>query len=258
MRYRVGGATSTSAASAAATVPTMMNAQMWIMVYGRTRENAITTWAGSCTPQNTAEPSMAGVKKGRPAITSTIRNQSATAAAPIRPAMNPSRRIRVNCMSSNIGSLQGGASTDPGLAPGESAVRAGLIVATFAYGAWTVTVAFMGAAGASLAHSFTVADAGMTATRAVFLFDMIQPFALATQRVAGFALGLSTCLFCWGVFDGKVLPRWLATGGLAAGAVAMALALVFREDTKADQAAFVLPVLWQVVASGAMLRGVRG
>src|SRR2546421_11374817 len=47
--------------------------------------------------------------------------------------------------------------------------------------------------------------------------------------------------------DGKVLPRWLATGGLAAGAVAMALALVFREDTKADQAAFVLPVLWQLV-----------
>src|SRR2546430_11420891 len=124
----------------------------------------------------------------------------------------------------------------------------------------SVTVAFMGAAGASLAHSFTVADAGMTATRAVFLFDMIQPFALATQRVAGFALGLSTCLFCWGVFDGKVLPRWLATGGLAAGAVAMALALVFREDTKADQAAFVLPVLWQVVTAAVMLRplGLRG
>src|SRR5207247_2267908 len=105
-----------------------------------------------------------------------------------------------------------------------------------------------------------VGDAGMTATRAVFLFDMIQPFALATQRVAGFALGLSTCLFCWGVFDGKVLPRWLATGGLAAGAVAMALALVFREDTKADQAAFVLPVLWQVVTAAVMLRprGLRG
>src|SRR2546430_11753998 len=32
---------------------------------------------------------------------------------------------------------------------GESAVRAGLIVGTFAYGAWTVTVAFIGSAGAS-------------------------------------------------------------------------------------------------------------
>src|SRR5438093_285269 len=144
--------------------------------------------------------------------------------------------------------------------PGESTVRAGLIVGTFAYGAWTVTVAFMGGAASSLAHSFTVADAGMTATRAVFLFDMIHPFALATQRVAGFALGLSTCLYGWGVLDGKVLPRWLATGGVAAGAVAMAFALVFREDTKADQAAFVLPVLWQVVTGAVMLRplGLRG
>ncbi len=77
--------------------------------------------------------------------------------------------------------------------PGENAVRAGVIVGTFAYGAWTVTVAFMGGAGWSLAHSFMIADAGMTATRAVFLFDMIHPFALTTQRVAGFALGLSTC-----------------------------------------------------------------
>src|SRR5439155_7595581 len=144
--------------------------------------------------------------------------------------------------------------------PGESAVRAGLIVGTFAYGAWTVMVAFMGAAGSSLAHSFTVADAGMTATRAVFLFDMIHPFALATQRVAGFALGLSTCLFGWGVVDGKALPRWLGTSAMAAGAVAMALALIFREDTKADQAAFVLPVLWQAVTAIVMLRpvGTRG
>src|SRR2546427_576506 len=89
-----------------------------------------------------------------------------------------------------------------------------------------------------------------------FLFS----FPLALTGLVGLALGLSTCLFCWGVFDGKVLPRWLATGGLAAGAVAMALALVFREDTKADQAAFVLPLLWQVVTAAVMLRplGLRG
>src|SRR2546427_2935799 len=144
--------------------------------------------------------------------------------------------------------------------PGESAVRAGLILGTFGYGAWTVTVAFMGSAGWSLAHSFTLAEAGMTATRAVFLFDMIHPFALATQRVAGFALGLSTCLFAWGVSDGKVLPRWLGTGGLAAGGVAMGLALAFPETTKADQAAFVLPGLWQGGTAIVMLRpvGTRG
>src|SRR5947199_9701070 len=72
------------------------------------REYSITTCEGSCTPQNTAEPSMAGVKNGRPAITSTIRNQSATAAAPIRPVMNPSRRIRHKFMSFNKRTPQSG------------------------------------------------------------------------------------------------------------------------------------------------------
>src|SRR6266581_562276 len=155
---------------------------------------------------------MAGVKNGRPAITSTTRNQSATAAAPMTTIAQSRawRAIHWTFLFSfplALTGLVGLARVHAGNA-GESAVRAGLIVGTFAYGAWTVTVAFMGAAGASLAHSFTVADAGMTATRAVFLFDMIHPFALATQRVAGFALGLSTCLFAWGVSDGKVLPRW--------------------------------------------------
>lgn len=137
---------------------------------------------------------------------------------------------------------------------GENAVRAGLIVGTFAYSAWMVIVAFMAGAGWSLAQSFTTADPGMTATRAVFLFDMIHPFALASQRAAGFALGLSTCLYGWGVVDGKTLPRWLGTSGLAAGAVAMGLAFFFREDTKADQAAFALPVFWQLMTGAVMLR----
>src|SRR5438874_13213044 len=39
--------------------------------------------------------------------------------------------------------------------PGASAVRAGLIVGTFAYGAWTATVALRGAARSALAASFT-------------------------------------------------------------------------------------------------------
>ena len=136
---------------------------------------------------------------------------------------------------------------------GENAVRAGLIVGTFAYTAWMVIVAFMAGSGWSLAQTFTQSDPGMTATRAVFVYDMIHPFALATQRVAGFALGLSTGLFGWGLLDGKALPPWLGTGGLAAGAVAMALAVAFPESTKADEAAFVLPVLWQAVTGAVLL-----
>ena len=142
---------------------------------------------------------------------------------------------------------------------GESASRAGVMLATFAYALWVIIVAFMGGAGWALARSFATAEAGMTATRAVFVFDMLRPFALDAQRVAGFALGLATLLFGWGMLDGKVLPRWLGAAAVAAGGAGVVLALVFREDTKADQAAFVLPVVWQLVTAVVLLRsGVRG
>ncbi len=137
---------------------------------------------------------------------------------------------------------------------GEGAARAGLIVATFAYGLWVVIVAFMGGAGWSLAQSLAVPDAGMTATRAVFVFDMMRPFALMAQREAGFALGLATALFGWGVLAGRVLPRRLGAAGVVSGALGIALTLLFREDTKADQAAFVLPVLWQLATGVVLLR----
>jgi hypothetical protein len=142
--------------------------------------------------------------------------------------------------------------------PGEGATRAAVIVGTFAYAAWMVTVAFMAGAGWSLAQSYTAAGSGLSARDAVFAFEMLHPFALAAQRGAAFALGVSTCLFGWGLLDGKVLPRWLGTGAVASGLFAMALALVFQEDTKADQAAFVLPVLWQVVTGAVLLRARAG
>ncbi|MGH7547710.1 MAG: hypothetical protein ACREMM_06020 [Gemmatimonadales bacterium] len=139
--------------------------------------------------------------------------------------------------------------------PGEQAARAGLIVGVFAYAGWMVIVAFMAGAGWSLAQSYVTAQPGLAATHAVFVYDMLHPFALAAQRAAAFALGLSTYLFGWGLINGNVLPRWLGRGAIAAGIVGMALALVFPEDTKADQAAFVLPVLWQVVTGALLLRG---
>src|SRR2546430_8909566 len=129
--------------------------------------------------------------------------------------------------------------------PGESATRAGVLLAAFAYALWVVIVAFMGGAGWALARSFAMADAGMTATRAAFVFDMLRPFALEAQRVAGFALGLATALLGWGVLDGRTLPRWLGCGGGAAGVGGGVLALVFREDTKGGPAALLLPLPWQ-------------
>jgi hypothetical protein len=137
--------------------------------------------------------------------------------------------------------------------PGEAAARGGLIVGTFAYGAWMVVVTFMVGAGWTLAHSFVAAEAGMTATYAVFVYDMVRPSALAAQRIGGFALGMSTYLLAWGALRGPVGPRWLAWSGVASGLIAIALAVVFGEATKADQAAFAPPVLWQLTTAVLLL-----
>jgi len=119
---------------------------------------------------------------------------------------------------------------------GEGSARGGVVVAVLAYSAWMVIVAFM----------------------AVFLYDMTHPFALAAQRLAAFALGISTYLFGWGVVQARALPRWLGWAGVASGLVAVALALGFGEATKADEAAFALPVLWQFVVALVQLAGRRG
>jgi len=133
--------------------------------------------------------------------------------------------------------------------PGEGAARAGIFVAVLAYAAWTIVVTFMLGAGWALAQSYVTSEPGMTATRAVFLYDMTRGFALAAQRAAGFSLGVSTYLVGLAALRGRILPVWLGWAGVASGAVAVALAALFGEATKADQAAFVLPVLWQFVTA---------
>src|SRR5260370_13337635 len=65
--------------------------------------------------------------------------------------------------------------------PGENAVRAGLIVGTFAYSAWTVIVAFMAGAGWSLAPAFTPAPPRVTPPPPVFLLALIPPFPPPTH-----------------------------------------------------------------------------
>jgi uncharacterized protein DUF4386 len=133
--------------------------------------------------------------------------------------------------------------------PGEAAARGGIIVVTFAYSAWMVVVTFMLGAGWTLAQSYAAPAAGMTAADATFIYDMIRPFALTAQRIAAFALGVSTYLFGWGVLRSRLEPRWLGWSGVASGLVAIALAMLFGEATKADQAAFAPPVLWQCVTA---------
>jgi len=136
---------------------------------------------------------------------------------------------------------------------GEDAARGGVIVGAFAYGAWMVVVTFMLGAGWTLARRYVAGDPGMTATDAVFVYDMVRPFALAAQRIAAFALGVSTYLLGWGALRARLEARWLGWSGVASGLAAIALALLFGEATKADQAAFVPPVLWQLGLAVALL-----
>lgn len=137
--------------------------------------------------------------------------------------------------------------------PGETPARGGVIVGMFAYGAWMVVVTFMVGAGSTLAHAFVAAGAGMTATNAVFVYDMVHPFALAAQRIGGFALGISTYLLGWSALRARVGPRWLGWSGMASGLIAIALAVLFGEATKADLAAFAPPVLWQFATAVVLL-----
>jgi len=51
------------------------------------------------------------------------------------------------------------------------------------------------------------------------------------------------------VLQARLEPRWLGWFGVGSGFIAIALAVLFGEATKADQAAFVLPVLWQCVTA---------
>src|SRR5437773_3588244 len=243
-KNNVVGATSTSAASAAAMQPTTTKALMWIIVYPMMREYSTTTVDGSCAPQNTALPSMAGVKNGRPLTVSTMRNQTATAAAPMHPAMKPSRRIRLSCMAENIPRAGARARLEPmrrptfyglcllvgsllfaiaglmhplltgdgaaqlatvaateswraihwsllfgfplmyvglvgvalrhGETPGSAPARAGMVLAAFGFGVWTLNVLFMAGAGWQLARAYATADTRLAGPPAVFVYPILH------------------------------------------------------------------------------------
>jgi hypothetical protein len=138
--------------------------------------------------------------------------------------------------------------------PGEPAARAGLLVGGFGYACWMIVVAFMLGAGGALAGAYAAGEPGLAATRAVFLYDMLHPFALTAQRAGAFALGLATCFFGWGGWlGGGRLPRWTAALALAGGAAGAALALAAPATSRLDEAAFVPPVLWQLATALVLL-----
>jgi len=114
--------------------------------------------------------------------------------------------------------------------PGAGPARAGVILATFGFAAWMINVLFMASAGWHLAHTYAASEPGLTATHAVFLYDMLHPFGLAAERLATFTMGLALYLFGWAIRNGRVHPRWLSWGAFAVGAVCIVLPLAVQED----------------------------
>ena len=115
--------------------------------------------------------------------------------------------------------------------PGAGPARVGVLIAGFAFAAWMLNILFMAGAGRHLAATYTAAVPGLTATHAVFLYDMIHPLGLAAERLATFTLGLALSLLAWGLRNGRVFWRGLAWSAFAIGAACMVIGLVVDETS---------------------------
>src|SRR2546428_32450 len=189
------------------------------------REYSITTCEGSCTPQKTADPSIAGVKKGRALLFGL-------------PLM----------FVGLIGLGLRHAGT-----PGEVAARAGVFLATLGFGGWMVNVLFMVGAGGQLARAYATAEPGLGATQAIFVYDMLHPFGLAAERIATFTVGLALYACGWAIRNGQVYPRWLAWRGIAIGGAAAPGAVAVTAFSPNIFYAQALVVAWFAVGGALML-----
>ncbi len=141
--------------------------------------------------------------------------------------------------------------------PGGQPARAALVLAVLGYGALAVNVAFMTGAGAALADAYARSDPGLTATQAVFVFDMLHPFGLVVQRFGALVVGLSTCALGWAAVTGEVFPRWLGWVGVAAGTLGAVTALGSNENARQVLAGVVLATVWQAALAVLLLRAGR-
>ena len=138
---------------------------------------------------------------------------------------------------------------------GEQAARAGICLAVFGYAVAAVGVLFMVGAGAALADAYTRADLGLTATHAVFVYDMLRPFALGSIRAAAFAISLATYAFGWGVATGwgGAYPRALGYVGVTVGVAGVAAALALPETSPYTILGTALATVWQLLVAVTML-----
>jgi len=142
--------------------------------------------------------------------------------------------------------------------PGAGPARAGVLIAGFAFAAWMLNILFMAGAGRQLAATYAVADPGLTAIHAVFLYDMIHPMGLAAERLATFTLGLALYMLAWGIWNGRVLWRGLAWGAFIVGGACMLIGLVIDETSVVIFYGQGGAVVWMLAVGVAMLTDGRG
>jgi hypothetical protein len=138
---------------------------------------------------------------------------------------------------------------------GSGAARAGILLAVLGYGLALIGILFMTGAAPKLAAAYSQASPGLAATEAVFVYDMLRPFATMALRAGEFTIGLSMWSFGWGVWDGRVLPRWLGMFGVVAGAACTLWAVVMNEEAPLLMGGLTLVTVWQLLVAGVM--GVR-
>ncbi len=141
--------------------------------------------------------------------------------------------------------------------PAANQGRAGVMLAAFAFAVWAINILFMVGAGTQLAHAYIVADPGLTATRAVFLYDMVHPFGLAAERLATFALGLSLYVYGWTVINGRAWPRWLGWAAISVGGGCMVLGVLVSETSVYLYYGQALVVAWCAIAGVLMIAETR-
>jgi hypothetical protein len=143
-----------------------------------------------------------------------------------------------------------GVALQHGETAGSAAARAGILLAVLGYGTMLVGVLVMTGSATKLAATFAAARPGLAATDAVFVYDMIRPFAAMALRSGEFAIGLSTWALGWAVWDGRIFPRWLGMFGVVAGVTCTLWAVVLPEEAALLMGGLVLVTLWQAGTAG--------
>ena len=137
--------------------------------------------------------------------------------------------------------------------PSGNQARAGVMLAGFAFAVWAINILFMAGAATQLARAYLIGEPGLTATRAVFLYDMLHPFGLAAERLATFALGLVAYVFGWAIWNGRVYPRWLGWGAFAVAVTNAAVAVGFSEFSQNLYYGQAFFVAWLIATAAVIL-----